>query len=67
MPVDWLMLVGILVAKHGQSLRGAWKFTLGEFFAVVDIESYINARKPDGWDKDKISDFEANLRERGLI
>ena len=61
------MLVGILVSRHGIPLRDAWRFTLGEYFAVIDVEAYINAKKPDGWDRQKAADFEAHLRERGLI
>ena len=65
--VDWLVLVGILVVRHGQTLKQAWRFTMGEFLAVVNLEGYINAHRSDGWDRNRLRDFEADLRERGLI
>lgn len=39
---------------------------MGEFFAFVDIDAYINAKRPDGWDKKKLQDFEKYLLERGI-
>ena len=62
-----MVLVGVLVSRHGIPLRDAWRFTLGEYMAVTDLDAYINAKKPDGWDKEKIADFEAHLRKKGIL
>lgn len=53
------------MSKHGVTLRDAWGFTMGEFFAVIDIDAYIHAKPTDGWDKAKLADFEEHLRKMG--
>lgn len=56
----------MLVNDHHQQLDQAWRFTIQEFFMVVDLRSYIARTRGNGWDDEKVGDFEQHLRNLGI-
>lgn len=58
--------MAILVVRFHQSSDAAWRFTLREFFALIEANN-PKERASVKWDYEKQGDFIAHLRSIGAL
>jgi hypothetical protein len=59
-------MVARLVIDHGQQLDQAWRFTVQEFFMVVDLKRYMARNSSTGYDREKVGELEQHIRNLGV-